>query len=347
MMTQTTSTDTNTLLTINPSPQAWDAFVLGQSRAHLLQLSGWGELKSEFGWDSQIVALTHNDKIVAGALVLLKSLPMRLGKMAYVPMGGYVTDEAFYPKLWDAIKKETGAAFLKLEAGFFVDMKNPDLVAMGFQESPQTVQPPNTIYIDVTADDDAIMKRMNQGTRRKIRKSLKNDIIYYEGTRADLADFNAMMQETGDRNEFGVHTPEYYEKVYDLFIPEHGVMLMAKHEDTPLVGIMVFALGDTAWYVYGASSREKSNLYATYGIQWQAIQWAKARGCKYYDLWGIPDEDEETLEAQFQERSDGLWGVYGFKRGWGGFVVRSIGTWDKVFNPLVYTAYRAALKLRG
>ncbi len=343
---QSNTTHTNMLLTTNPTPHDWDAFVLNQARVHLLQLSGWGELKSQFGWDAQRIALTQDGDIVAGALVLLKSLPMRLGKMAYIPLGGYATDDKFYPALWDAIKKETGVAFLKLEAGFFLDTPPIDLSSMGFQESPQTVQPPNTIYIDVTADDDTIMKRMNQGTRRKIRKSLKNDITYYEGTRDDLIDFNAMMQETGDRNEFGVHTESYYEKVYDLFIPQHGVMLMAKHEETPLVGIMVFALGDTAWYIYGASSREKSNLNATYGIQWQAIQWAKARGCKYYDLWGIPDEDEATLEAQFQDRSDGLWGVYGFKRGWGGDVVRSIGTWDKVFNPLVYTAYRTALKFR-
>lgn len=346
-MTQSKPTHQSTPLTINPTPKDWDNFVLNHPRAHLLQLSGWGDLKSQFGWESQRVALMQDDEIVAGALALLKPLPMRLGKMAYVPMGGYVTDNWLYPALWDAIKKQSGTAFLKLEAGYFINQPQPDLAQMGFQESPQTVQPPNTIYIDVRDDDDAIMKRMNQGTRRKIRKSLKNDIHYYEGTRADLVDFNALMQETGDRNAFGVHTAEYYEMVYDLFIPEHGVMLMAKHDDTPLVGIMVFALGDTAWYLYGASSREKSNLYATYGIQWQAIQWAKAKGCTYYDLWGIPDEEETTLEAQFKERSDGLWGVYGFKRGWGGEIVRSLGTWDKVFNPLVYTAYRTALKLRG
>jgi len=341
-----TKTDKH-ILTIQPSPADWDSFVRNHSRGHLLQLSAWGDLKSKFGWEAQRVALTQKDDIVAGALVLLKSLPMRLGKMAYVPMGGYVTDAELYPVLWDAIKSETGAAFLKLEAGFFINSDPPDLTAMDFTESPQTVQPPNTIYIDVTSDDDEIMSRMNQGTRRKIRKSLKNDINYYEGTRDDLDDFNELIQLTGNRNEFGVHTDAYYEMVYDLFIPEYGVMLMAKHEDTPLAGIMVFALGDTAWYVYGASSREKRNLYATYGIQWQAIQWAKTYGCTYYDMWGIPDEDEETLEAQFRDRSDGLWGVYGFKRGWGGEVVRSIGTWDKVFNPLVYTAYRTALKLRG
>lgn len=342
-----TMNQTNQLLTITPSNDEWDAFVMKQARPHLLQLSGWGQLKAKFGWETQTIALTQAGEIVAGALVLLRALPLRLGKMAYVPMGGYAVDDALYPALWDVVKRETGAAFIKWEPGYYIDTPKPDLSGMGFVESPQTVQPPITIYIDVTADDDTIMSRMNQGTRRKIRKSLKSDITYYEGARADVRDFNQLMQETGDRNEFGVHSNAYYEMVYDLFIPKYGSLLMAKHEDTPLVGIMVFALGDTAWYLYGASSREKANLNATYGIQWQAIQWAKARGCQYYDLWGIPDEDEAVLESEFQVRSEGLWGVYGFKRGWGGGVIRSLGTWDKVFNPLIYTAYRTALKLRG
>ena len=155
------------------------------------------------------------------------------------------------------------------------------------------------------------------------------------------------MQATGERNDFGVHSAAYYGEAFDLFIPDRGTLLMAKHDDQLLAAIMVFALGDTAWYFYGASSRDKSNLYASYGLQWRAIQWAKARGCKTYDMWGIPDQDEESLEAQFKERSDGLWGVYGFKRGWGGEVRRSAGSWDLVFNPLVYGAYRTALKLRG
>jgi lipid II:glycine glycyltransferase (peptidoglycan interpeptide bridge formation enzyme) len=61
-------------------------------------------------------------------------------------------------------------------------------------------------------------------------------------------------------------------------------------------------------------------------------------------MWGIPDEDEAALEAGFETRSDGLWGVYGFKRGWGGQVARSLGAWDTVYNPLVYAAYGLALK---
>ncbi|MBE2270097.1 MAG: peptidoglycan bridge formation glycyltransferase FemA/FemB family protein, partial [Anaerolinea sp.] len=194
--------------------------------------------------------------------------------------------------------------------------------------------------------DETILARMNQGTRRKIRQSLKNDVRYSEGTRADMAKFNAIMQVTGSRNEFGVHAPDYYDMAYDLFVPHDAALILAEHEGDVLAGIMVFALGTTAWYLYGASSNEKRNLMATYGIQWTAIQWAKARGCTTYDLWGIPDAPPDQLEAQFETRSDGLWGVYGFKRGWGGVIVRALGTWDKVYNPLIYAAYQLAVATR-
>ena len=187
---------------------------------------------------------------------------------------------------------------------------------------------------------------MNQGTRRKIRQSLKNDIHYYEATHADVAKFTAMMQTTGARNEFGVHEPHYYELAYDLFVPGSAALILAEHEGDPLAGIMVFAAGKEAQYLYGASASVKRNLMAAYGVQWQAIQWAKARGCTVYDLWGIPDAEPDALEAQFESRSDGLWGVYGFKRGWGGEVVRSAGAWDKVYNPLIYAAYTLYLKYR-
>lgn len=324
----------------------WDDFVRAQPRAHILQLSYWGMLKAQFDWDAQIVTLTEGDKILAGALVLLKRLPLSIGKMAYVPMGGYATSPELYPTLWSAIRRETGAAFLKLEPGHFPAESAPDLASMGFRPSPQTIQPATTIIMDIDAEDDTILSRMNQGTRRKVRKSRAGSIIFREGERADLAAFHRLAHETGARNAFGVHSAAYFDAVFDLLIPQYGALLLAEQEGDLLAAIMVFALGDTAWYIYGASSRAKSNLYATYGIQWEAIQWAKRRGCRQYDLWGVPDHDEATLEAEFKDRSDGLWGVYGFKRGWGGEVRRTLGARDLAWNPLLYAAYCAALKLK-
>ena len=245
------------------------------------------------------------------------------------------------------VSKKHGAAFLKWEPGFYIDDPMPDFAAMGFKESPQTVQPPNTVMLDISDSDDDILARMNQGTRRKIRKSLKNDIAYIEAGPEQVAQFTDLMQVTGERNDFGVHEPSYYALQHQLFVPDHAALILAQHEGETLAGVFVFAVSDTAQYISGASSNVNRNLMASYGVQWQAIQWARARGCNTYDMWGIPDAPEDQLEAQFQERSDGLWGVYGFKRGWGGQVIRSAGAWDMVYNPLIYGAYKLALNVRG
>ncbi len=334
-----------------PAPEDWDRFVAAQPRGHSMQQSAWAALKCAYGWEASRVALVtvESGQIAAGAQILYRALG-RVASMAYIPMGPYVTGEDQWTLLWSAIRKRAiqhKAAFLKCEPGLYLDDPAPDFAAWGFVRSTQTVQPPRSIVIDLRGDDEAIMARMNQGTRRKIRKSLKSEIRYYEGSREDLAIFNQMMQTTGERNDFGVHAPEYYADMYDQFVPRgDGVLLLAEHDGDPLGGIMVLACGRMAWYPAGASSNVKRNLMATYGLQWQAIQWAQAHGCRYYDLWGVPDEDAETLEAQFQERSDGLWGVYGFKRGFGGRVTRSAGAWDKVYHNWLYNAYKLALRMR-
>ncbi len=334
-----------TLNPFTPTSAEWDAFVVAQPRGHVLQLADWGALKGAFGWAHERVALREGDQIVAGAQLLFRPLPLRLGTMAYLAMGPYGED-----RLWRAIHacaRQHRAVFLKWEPGIYTPGETqPDPAALGFRLAPQTIQPPRTILIDIAGDDDAILGRMNQGTRRKIRQSLKNSVTYREATRNEVSRFTQMMTTTGARNAFGVHSAAYYERAYDLFVPHHAALILAEHEGEALAGVMVFAVGRQAWYLYGASSDSKRNLMASYGAQWTAIQWAKARGCTTYDLWGIPDEDEAALEAGFETRSDGLWGVYGFKRGWGGDVVRALGAWDYVYNPALYAAYKFALRLR-
>ena len=221
---------------IEPDSQQWDQFVRQQPRAHVLQRAAWGDLKKAFGWKMSRVALTpvDNNDIVAGAQVLYRPISQKLGSVAYLPMGPYITHENQWTVLWSAIRKRGAkhkAAFLKWEPGIYLNDSPLDFSKWGFVESQGTIQPPRTVLIDVRADDDTIMARMNQGTRRKIRKSLKSDIHYYEGTQADVAKFNQMIQTTGTRNDFGVHEPDYYEKAFALFAPSDSVRLfIAEHE---------------------------------------------------------------------------------------------------------------------
>ena len=110
---------------------------------------------------------------------------------------------------------------------------------------------------------------------------------------------------------------------------------------------MAFTQGWRAWYFYGASADQRRELMAPYLLQWEAMRWARLRGCTEYDLWGIPDASEVELEAQFAARTDGLWGVYRFKRGFGGRICRAAGPWDRVYHPTMYRAVNWMMNRRA
>jgi lipid II:glycine glycyltransferase (peptidoglycan interpeptide bridge formation enzyme) len=177
--------------------------------------------------------------------------------------------------------------------------------------------------------------------------SSRKGVHVHEGERADLDVFNRLMAITGQRDGFGVRSPAYYERACEIFCgADQARLFIATFEGQPLAGLLALACGPKSWYIAGASGNAHREKMPAYALQWAAIQWAKARGCTSYDLYGVPDEDEETLEAHFTERRDGLWGVYRFKRGFGGRLVRYVGPWDRVYNRPLYWLYHLALKLR-
>ena len=152
--------------------------------------------------------------------------------------------------------------------------------------------------------------------------------------------FYSLIEKTGKRDKFAVHSLEYYQQAYEKFHPR-GMCeyLLAEYQGNPLGAIMVFANGRRAWYFYGASTEIHRELMPTYLLQWEGMRWARSMGCTEYDLWGIPDEPEEVLETSFTSRSDDLWGVYRFKRGFGGIVYRAAGSWDRVYNNILYKLF--------
>lgn len=322
--------------------EEWNRFVSQHPQAHLLQQGAWGQLKADFGWRPEVV-LTGN----AGAQVLFRPLPLGFS-LAYIPKGPLGAD---WIELWpqvDVLCRARRAVFLKVEPDAWEDQpeKFEQLTAAGFRKSAHDLQPPRTVVIDLTGDEDEILANMKQKTRYNIRLAGRKDVEVAPSSDVDA--FNAMMEVTGERDDFGVHTGEYYHHAYELFHPLGMCELfIASYQGAPLAGLMAFAVGQRAWYLYGASNNQERNRMPAYLIQWAAMQWAKARGCTEYDLWGIPDYDEEALEAQFSDRADGLWGVYRFKRGFGGQVRRAAGAYDKVYRPLLYWAYQMLIARRS
>lgn len=311
----------------------WNQFLAKFPDAHLLQLGEWGELKRGFGWKPVRVILGDT-----GAQILFRKLPLGF-TIAYMPKVSSeqlsVTSEQFWREV-DSVCKKNRAVFIKFEPDAWNNEFNLQLST--FQPSSHNIQPPRTITLDITASEEEILSSMKPKCRYNIRLAEKKGVTVRAWD--DIAAFHEMMIVTGGRDEFGVHSKEYYQRAYDLFHPKGTCeLLVAEYEGKPLASLIVFANAKRAWYVYGASNNEERNRMPTYLLQWEAIRWARARGCQEYDLWGVPDEDETTLEAQFENRSDGLWGVYRFKRGFGGQIKRAAQALDRVYNPFLYWIY--------
>lgn len=317
----------------------WSTFLQDHPEAHLLQSAEWGCLKEGFGWEACRVVRGNS-----GAQVLFRRLPLGVS-IAYIPKGPVGSD---WQQLWeevDGLCRGRRAIFLKVEPDAWEPLA-PDVSSRfsGWLAS-EPIQPRRTIEVDLSGGPDSVLNRMKQKTRYNIRLAQRKGVVVQPSE--DVEGFHRMMRVTGERDGFGVHSLEYYRQAYRLFAPQDkAALLCATYGGEPLAALMVFRQGARAWYLYGASSDAERNRMPTYLLQWEAMQWAAARGCHIYDLWGIPDADEETLERDFAERSDGLWGVYRFKRGFGGIVRRSAGAWDRVYHPGLSRLFRLASRWR-
>ncbi len=324
---------------IKQSFDEWDEFLKPYPNAHILQTSSWGKLKSGFGWEA-----AHLITERCGAQILFRTLPFGL-KLAYIPKGPVGENwKQFWPQL-ESLCRQEKAFMLKVE---------PDLWDHEFDQSPlmrdcinsNSIQPRRTLVVSLSGTENEILNRMKQKTRYNIRLAEKKDIAIRQSE--DIPVFHKMIQETGMRDAFGVHCLSYYQKAFDLFKrKDNCVLLLAEYENEPLAGIMVFSRGNRSWYFYGASNDRERNRMPTYLLQWSAMKWAIKKGCTSYDLWGVPDEELDILEENFETRADALWGVYRFKRGFGGLLKRSAPAFDKVFSPLLYSLYKFYNKIRG
>jgi lipid II:glycine glycyltransferase (peptidoglycan interpeptide bridge formation enzyme) len=331
----------------------WDSFVASHPDGHLLQSSGWAVLKCHFGWQADRVALADGGRIMAGAQILTRRLPWGQ-TLAYVPKGPLVDwrQPAQVTQLLDAVRAQASAkraALLKLEP----DLPNSPLLYVQYQSyglvQGHPVQPRSTIHLDLNDGPEAVLAGMKQKWRYNVRLAERKGVAVRPMTEADFPAFHAMNAETGQRDGFGVHEPAYYEAAFALFPQNQARWLIAEADDQALAAIVVFALGRKSWYMWGASSSLERQRMPNHALQWAGISWACERGCHTYDLWGIPDEvgaDPERWSDDYAEQRGGLWGVYRFKQGFGGRVVRYTGAWDLPCSRVGYRLYHGARRLR-
>jgi peptidoglycan pentaglycine glycine transferase (the first glycine) len=174
---------------------------------------------------------------------------------------------------------------------------------------------------------------MKQKTRYNIRLAERKGVVLRIGALEDLATLYKIYAETSVRDGFVIRDEGYYRTVWQTFMSSEEPTcepLIAEVEGGLVAAIVVFYFAGRAYYVYGMSRNAHREKMSAYLLQWEAMKRANAKGCNVYDLWGAPD---------VFDGSDSMWGVYRFKEGFGGKVVRTLGAWDFAPNPVWYKMY--------
>ena len=355
----------------------WNTLIAGLPGPHLLQTWEWSQVKARYGWEPIPFVWygqpsTVNGQPKAAAMVLKRRIPVRgFGarlNILYIPKGPLMdwSDEPLRERVLDDLQsfaKRQGAIFLKIDPDVVLGTgipersptsyhprKEPDvgmderqnssgqavmsaLKRRGWMFSSDQIQFRNTVLIDLSPSEDELLARMKQKTRYNIRLAGKKGVTVRVGNKDDLPILYKMYAETSVRDGFVIRDEGYYQTVWQTFMESTSPRcepLIAEVGGEPVAAIFVFYFAGRAYYIYGMSREAHREKMPNYLLQWEAMRRAKAAGCSVYDLWGAPDEFNE---------SDSMWGVFRFKEGLGGQVVRTLGAWDFTPKPLWYKMY--------
>jgi peptidoglycan pentaglycine glycine transferase (the first glycine) len=329
-----------------PLDPDWDAFVDSAPGGHHLQTSLWAQVKAKHGWKPVRLRVHREGEFVGGAQLLVR--PMRLGAIGYCPRGPLLRDRD-PSTLWTLL--DGLASMARRERILYVKVQPPagrgDMEAIlredGFVTSDMPAAPVATVRIDLRRSVDEILASMRSATRSNIRKATRKGIVVRAAGASGLAAFGELLAETSRRQGFAPYPAEYYAEILRQFGEGHRAeLLLAEHDGEVLSGAMIIGYGDTVVYKMGAWSGRRTGLHPNELVHWRAMQWARERGYRYYDLEGIDESVARAVLAGEELPESGHRGTTRFKLGLGGEVVLHPRAYDRSFHRLLFWPARIA-----
>ena len=232
---------------------------------------------------------------------------------------------------------------------------------------------------DKTEED--LMKSMIKQTRKNVKKTLKLGLVLEEIGIEGLDEYKKITQHTGTRRGFIDRPISYYENMFkelkddikiilcyldtekSISLLENEIKEINGYSDITearkkelkeledkisdinalsqkygkkicLAGSMFISCGKEFLNLYGGGYDEFMKYNAMYAIQWHAIKYALNNGYEIYNFYGI--------EGNFKKENNPMYGVYEFKKGFGGEVVELIGEFDLIINKPKFLLYKVA-----
>lgn len=314
----------------------WEGFVLKQQPQTFLQSWNWGEINKSSG-DKIIRLGFYKDKKLVGICLFIKQTAKR-GPHLLVPAGPLIDwgNKKLVKFVFDSIKTialKENVWFVRIRPEILSNSENKKLFKdFGLISSPMHLHAENTWVLDITQDEEKLMAQMRKTTRYLVRKSINEDLQIEISSDSKFAkDLYALQRQTAKRHGFVGFPQKLFEDEIEILSNDKQakVFVIKKQKEILAVAIIVF-YADSAYYHFSASTSDFSKIPFSYRLQWEVIKYAKEKGVKKYNFWGIaPDDNPKHRFA----------GVTLFKTGFGGVRIDWLHAHDMVISSKYYLTY--------
>ena len=152
---------------------------------------------------------------------------------------------------------------------------------------------PERFIVNTGLDEKSQHQSLAQKWRYNLRQALANSLdVRIAEDPGEIEAFQDLYVSMMERKHFSSTTPVHLTGQLIAKLPEglKPKLMVAYHGQKLVAGATVGLFGDTAYYMFGATSAEALPLKAGYALHWWIYQWLNAQGVQWYDLGGAAHE---------------------------------------------------------
>lgn len=222
----------------------WGEFVEKHSLGTIHQTPRWGRFQAKIPSRGKywIIVLEEDEEIVGGTMLIRQKLP---GKYCWFyasrgPLLDYGVEKSakeenedfkfqmrkLLEKAGEIAKKEK-AIFIRVDPPIHSLDQSPFLSLSGFKKTPFGFHPEHTLMIDLSKNEEEILKQMKPKGRYNIRLAEKKGIEIEktdsqdpDSLKKDMDDFYRILRETTKRDKFSPHNKDYYTHMMETLCEE-------------------------------------------------------------------------------------------------------------------------------
>ncbi len=313
------------------------------SVAHPLQVYEWGEFRKKTGVEVLRRGQISKKEVINPYQITLHKTPSFPYLIGYFPKGQLPSNELISEL--KQIGEEKKISFIQLEPN--VQFSQSLTIDQELKRSFHSLFTKYTFMLDLTKNEDELLKNMHQKTRYNIKVSQKHGVeIKIDNSDKAFESYIKLTEETTKRQKFYAHGQAYHRLMWETLGNQKydankliAHLLTARYKQKTLTTYILFTFKDTLYYPYGASSDEYRETMASTGAMWEAIRFGKNLGLTKFDMWGAANVADPKPNNPY-------FGFHRFKQGFGATLTEFVGSFDLVINPLNYRLLSVADKIR-